>query len=724
MAKTKLKKSTKSKATRAVYNNLLIVESPSKAKTINKYLGSDYKVLATVGHIIDLPKSKLGVDIDNGYEPLWEQIYGKGKIVKDLKKSIPKGGNVYLAMDPDREGEAIAWHTANSLGLKEPKRVTFHEITQDAVKEAISKPQTIDMDLVNAQKARRVLDRLVGYKLSEILWKKIWYGLSAGRVQSVALRLIVEKEEEREAFDSEEYWEVKVVVKDNRNSVLEAKLQKKDGKKYIPKNKQEVEELEERIGNGKFVVKNISKKKISKHAFPPFTTSTLQQSAYNGLGFTSKRTMALAQQLYQSGYITYMRTDSVYLGAKAIESIRKLVQERFGKEYIPEKPNFYKTKSKNAQEAHEAIRPTDFWIDSKRISSELGDSAAKLYELIWKRAVSSQMSSKEVEVLSVSLTPRELKSPEYEFLMGGERILFEGFRKVLFIKHESEDLQEINQLEKGDELTKEKFINEQKFTQPPARFTEASLIKKLEELGIGRPSTYATIISTILARGYVVKDGRAILPVDVGRLVTNFLRGNFTRLVDYAYTAQVEDELDSISLGKKKYFPVIDEEFKMLAEAISKAEKDVKKDDVVIIGKSEEKCPKCGGEMVVRVGRYGRFLSCAKFPECKGMKDISGGIEIDFEKYEKQDKCPKCGKGVVLKSGKYGKFWACEEYPDCKGVIPLLLKEKCPECGHNLVERRSKWGKTFIGCSNYPECKYIKNARKSISGKRRKKAKK
>lgn len=724
MAKTKLKKPTKSKATRAVYNNLLIVESPSKAKTINKYLGSDYKVLATVGHIIDLPKSKLGVDIDNGYEPLWEQIYGKGKIVKDLKKSIPKGGNVYLAMDPDREGEAIAWHTANSLGLKEPKRVTFHEITQDAVKEAISKPQTIDIDLVNAQKARRVLDRLVGYKLSEILWKKIWYGLSAGRVQSVALRLIVEKEEEREAFDSEEYWEVKVVVKDNRNNLLEAKLQKKDEKKYIPKNKQEVEELEERIGNGKFVVKNISKKKISKHAFPPFTTSTLQQSAYNGLGFTSKRTMALAQQLYQSGYITYMRTDSVYLGAKAIESIRKLVQERFGKEYIPEKPNFYKTKSKNAQEAHEAIRPTDFWIDSKRISSELGDSAAKLYELIWKRAVSSQMSSKEVEVLSVSLTPRELKSPEYEFLMGGERILFEGFRKVLFIKHESEDLQEINQLEKGDELTKEKFINEQKFTQPPARFTEASLIKKLEELGIGRPSTYATIISTILARGYVVKDGRAILPVDVGRLVTNFLRGNFTRLVDYAYTAQVEDELDSISLGKKKYFPVIDEEFKMLAEAISKAEKDVKKDDVVIIGKSEEKCPKCGGEMVVRVGRYGRFLSCAKFPECKGMKDISGGIEIDFEKYEKQDKCPKCGKGVVLKSGKYGKFWACEEYPDCKGVIPLLLKEKCPECGHNLVERRSKWGKTFIGCSNYPECKYIKNARKSISGNRRKKAKK
>lgn len=719
MAKTKAKKTTKNKTSNVGYNNLLIVESPSKAKTINKYLGSDYKVLATVGHIIDLPKSKLGIDIENGYEPLWEQIYGKGKIVKDLKKSIPKSGNVYLAMDPDREGEAIAWHTANALGLKEPKRVTFHEITQEAVKEAILKPQKIDIDLVNAQKARRVLDRLVGYKLSEVLWKKIWYGLSAGRVQSVALRLIVEKEEEREAFNSEEYWEVKVVVKDNQNHILQAKLLRKDGKKYVPKSKGEVEELEGKIGNGRFVVKNVSKKRLSKHAYPPFTTSTLQQSAYNGLGFTSKRTMALAQQLYQSGYITYMRTDSVFLGSKAIDSIRKLVQERFGKEYIPEKPNFYKTKTKNAQEAHEAIRPTDFWVDSKRISSELGDSAAKLYDLIWKRAVSSQMSSKEVEVLAVSLIPKDLRSPEYEFLMGGERILFDGFRRVLFVKQESEDLQEIYQLEKGDELTKEKFINEQKFTQPPARYTEASLIKKLEELGIGRPSTYATIISTILTRGYVVKDGKALMPIDVGRLVTNFLRGNFTRLVDYAYTAKVEDELDSIALGKKEYFPVIDKEFKMLVEAISKAEKGVKKEDVVIIGKSEEKCPICGGDMVVRVGRYGRFLSCAKFPECKGMKDISGGIEIDFEKYEKQEKCPKCGKGVVLKSGKYGKFWACEDYPECKGVIPLLLKEKCPKCGNNLVERRSKWGKTFIGCSNYPECKYIKNARKSFSKKKK-----
>jgi len=722
MAKTKAKKTTKKEV--KGYHNLLIVESPSKAKTINKYLGSDYKVMATVGHIIDLPKSKLGVDVEKDYEPLWEQIYGKGKVVKDLKKAIPKDGNVYLAMDPDREGEAIAWHTANSLGLKDAKRVTFHEITDSVIKEAISKPTKIDMDLVDAQKARRVLDRLVGYKLSELLWKKIWYGLSAGRVQSVALRLIVEKEEEREAFNSEEYWDVKVVVKDSQENELEAKLQRKDGKKYIPKNEEEVKEFEQKIGNSKFVVKEISKKQLSKHAYPPFTTSTLQQSAYNTLGFTSKRTMSVAQQLYQSGYITYMRTDSTTLSKKAIDEIRKLVQERYGKEYVPEKPNFYKTKTKNAQEAHEAIRPTDFWADSKKVSADLGDSAGKLYGLIWKRAVSSQMSSKEVEVLTVSLIPQDLKSPEYEFVMGGERVLFDGFRKVLYVKSESEDLQQMYEIKKGDELERVKFVNEQKYTQPPARYTEASLIKKLEALGIGRPSTYATIISTILASGYVVKESKAIVPLDVGRLVTNFLRNNFTRLVDYTYTAGVENELDNISLGKKKYVPVIDKEYKMLVEGIEIADKNVKKEDVVILGKSDEKCPKCGGEMVVRVGRYGKFLSCSKFPECSGMKDLSGGIEIDLDKYEQQTKCPKCGKGVILKSGKYGKFWACEDYPECKGVIPLLLKERCPECNHNLVERRSKWGRTFVGCSNYPDCRYIKNAKKGGFGKRKKKSSK
>lgn len=694
------------------YKNLLIVESPSKAKTINKYLGTDFKVVATVGHVIDLPKSKLGVDIDNNYEPQLETIYGKAKVIKEIKRAIPKGGNVYLAMDPDREGEAIAYHVANVTGMKNPKRVTFHEITKSAVEEAVKNPGEVNIDLVEAQKARRVLDRLVGYKLSELIWKKIWYGLSAGRVQSVALRLVVEKEEEREAFKSEEYWEVSVKLRDSTESVLIAKLAKKDGKKYVPVSKDEVEEFEKKIGNSKFLVKDVTKRNVSKHAYPPFTTSTLQQAANNILGYTSKRTMGMAQTLYQSGHITYMRTDSVFLSNKAVDEIRNLVKNRYGEKYVPEKPNYYKNRSKNAQEAHEAIRPTDFNIDFAQIEKEHGKPAAKLYELIWKRAVSSQMSSKEVEVLSVLLSPKEPKNPEYIFTMGGERILFDGFRKVLGSKKEEDELQEIEKIKKGDELEKVEFINEQKFTQPPARYTEASLIKKLEALGIGRPSTYSSIISTIQARGYVGMEARAIFPTDIGRVVTNFLRDNFKRLVDYKYTAKVEDELDQIALGKKKYVPVIDDEYKPLMESIGIADKNVHKEDVVILGKSEEKCPECGGEMVVRVGRYGKFLSCVKFPECKGMKDLSGGEEeLDMEKYYKPKECPECKSNMVLKNGKYGKFWACEKYPECKGIVSLLLNEKCPECGHHLVERRGKWGRTFTGCSNYPNCKYIKKVK-------------
>jgi DNA topoisomerase-1 len=413
-----------------------------------------------------------------------------------------------------------------------------------------------------------------------------------------------------------------------------------------------------------------------------------------------------------------MRTDSVNLADKAIKQIRALVEEKYGKKYIPPKPNYYKKKSKNAQEAHEAIRPTDFNTDASDIEKKHGKSAAKLYELIWKRAVSSQMRNKEIEALKVSLVPKDLNKPEYIFTLGGEKTLFEGFRKVLGTTKRDDDLQEIAQLKEGDELEKVEFVNEQKFTQPPARYTEASLIKQLEKLGIGRPSTYSSIISTIRSRGYVEFEARLILPTDIGRVVTNFLRDNFKRLVDYEYTAKVEDELDDIALGKKEYVPVIDEEYKSLMENIDKADKAVKKEDVVILGKSEEKCPKCGGEMVVRIGRYGKFLSCAKFPECKGMKDISGGEEkLDYDKYFKPKECPECKSKLVLKTGRYGKFWACETYPDCKGVVPLLLNEKCPECGHHLVERKSKWGKTFIGCSNYPNCKYIKKSKKKTKKK-------
>lgn len=689
------------------YKNLLIVESPAKAKTINKYLGKDFKVLATVGHVIDLPKSKLGVDVEKDYEPLYETIYGKAKVLKEIKKAVPKG-DVYLAMDPDREGEAIAWHVKTSLKLENAKRVTFNEITKDAILEAMKKPGEVDKDLFEAQQARRVLDRLVGYKLSELLWKKIWYGLSAGRVQSAALRLIVEKEEEREAFDPEEYWEFFVNTK-NANGNLKIKLAKKGGKKYIPKNGKEVEALEKELGNSPYEVVELKKKEMSKHAYPAFTTSTLQQSAVNTLGYTAKRTMGLAQALYQAGHITYMRTDSVNLSDKAIKEARTTIKNRFGEEYLPEKPNYYKNKSKNAQEAHEAIRPSDFSTTAQKIKETMGAAEAKLYDLIWKRAVASQMANQRVENLTVYLEPNKLDKGLYTFSVGAQKVLFDGFRKLYSKSSSEEEVQEIENVKMGDVFKKVEFVKEQKFTQPPARYTEATLVKKLEALGIGRPSTYASIISTIQARGYVNKDGRALLPTDIGRIVVNFLKKNFNDLVDYEYTANVENKLDEIAEGKVEYAPFIDGEYKPLMNGIEEALEKVNKEDVVILGKSEEKCPECGSGMVIRVGRYGKFLSCDRFPECKGMKDISGGEEsLDYDKYFKPEKCPECGSKLNLKHGKYGQFWACEKYPECKGTVPLLLNEKCPDCGSQLVERRGKWGRSFTGCSGYPDCKYIK----------------
>ena len=698
------------------YKNLLVVESPAKAKTINKYLGKDFKVIATVGHVIDLPKSKLGVDVEDDYKPTFDTIRGKGKILKELKKAIPKGGDVYLAMDPDREGEAIAWHVQDYLDIKNPKRVTFHEITKSAVLDAMKEPGKISTDLVEAQKARRVLDRLYGYKLSELLWKKIWYGLSAGRVQSVALRLVVEREEEREEFKPDEYWDFLVHVKKAKDKLV-IKLLRKDDKKYVPGDEKEVKGIKKSLGDSTYEVVDIVKKQMNKNPYPPYTTSTMQQSGNNVLGFSARKTMSLAQTLYQSGHITYMRTDSVFLAEKAIKEIREIIPDRYGKKYLPEKARYYKNKSKNAQEAHEAIRPTNFSVSVADIRGKRGKDAAALYNLIWKRAVSSQVTPKRVENLTIYFEPVKKLKDKYTFSVGAQKVLFDGFRVVYGNqKPENEVLQEITGIKKGDIYEKEKFEVEQKFTQPPTRYTEASLVKKLESLGVGRPSTYATIIGTIQSREYVDKEGKYLLPTDIGGVVTHFLKDNFEDLVDYEYTANVEDRLDEIAQGKLEYVPFLDKEYKPLIKGIKKADKEVQKEEVVILGKSDEKCPECGGGMVIRLGRYGKFLSCSKFPECKGMKDIDGGIEsMDFEKYLKIDKCPECGAGMVLKSGRYGKFWACETYPECKGTLPLLLKEKCPECEKPLVERTSKWGKAFIGCSGYPDCKYIKKEKKKKS---------
>lgn len=703
--------------------NLVIVESPAKAKTIERYLGKGYKVAATVGHVMDLPKSSLGVDTEKGYKPEYEVMKGKKKVISQLRKLVPqKDGDVFLALDPDREGEAIAAHVVEVLKLKDPKRIVFNEITEEAIKEAIKNAGDVNKDLVEAQKARRILDRLVGYKLSGLLWKKIWYGLSAGRVQSVATRLIVEREREIEAFIPEEFWEVLSYLAGKSGDELIAKLTKKNEKKYVPHTKDEIDDLLKLLEAADWTVSGVKVENKKQHPYPPFTTSTLQQAANKLFGYSAKRTMQLAQQLYQGivvkgsgniGLISYMRTDSTNLAAQAIKSIRAHIGDSYGKDFLPQKPNYYKSRSKNTQEAHEAIRPTHFDLPPNKVKDSLTDQQFKIYDLIWRRTIGCQMVPMKYDVIKVGVDADCKNSDKYLFNLEGRRVTFEGFSKVTGSRmlKEGDSFQNISSVKVGDKLDCKKIEPSQKFTKPKARYTEASLVKALEKYGIGRPSTYATIISTIQSRGYVDKDRRYLLPTDVGFVVNDFLVDYFEDIVDYEFTSEIEEDLDEIAQGKEKLVPVIDKVYVPFEKNLKDKEKSVKKEDVVILGESDVKCPVCGGKMVERLGRNGKFLSCAKFPECKGMlgpdgKDIEESIDLD--KYIAPDKCEKCGGKMVLKSGKYGKFWACKNYPDCKETKPLLLKEKCPECGSNLVERKGKWGKSFIGCSGYPDCKYIK----------------
>lgn len=705
---------------------LVVVESPAKAKTIGRYLGSDYVVKATMGHVKDLPKSRLAVDTEKNYKVEYEVIYGKKKVLSELKKYLPQNEkDVYLALDPDREGEAIAAHVAEELKLKHPKRIVFHEVTQSAILEAIKNPHEVNADLVDAQKARRVLDRLVGYKLSGLLWKKIWYGLSAGRVQSVATRLIVERERERLAFVPKEFWEVRAKLEGEKKNKFVARLQKKNGKKCIPSSALEVDHLEKELDGAEWNVSAVDTQVKTQSPLPPFTTATLQQSANSFLGYSASTTMKTAQQLYQGvkivgkgqiGLITYMRTDSTSLAMQAIDAMRKEIGSMFGDEYVPERPVFYKTRSRLAQEAHEAIRPTDISIHPDSVKDSLSDQQYKMYKLIWNRAISCQMMPMRYSEKIVGIDAACQNGTQYLFTLMGHEILFDGFAKVLgtwLIREEG--MQEIVGLTKGDSLLCLGIETEQKFTKPKARYTEATLIKALERKGIGRPSTYATIISTIQGRGYVAKDGRYLYPSDVGMVVNDFLVEHFPLVVDYDFTSQVEQDLDDVANGEKKWVPVIDDVYVPLEKTIKEKEKSVKKEDVVILNTSDVKCPICQGVMVERLGREGRFLSCADFPECKGMLGIDGkSLEetVDLTKYESSPICEKCGGKMILKRGKYGKFWACENYPKCKEAKPLVLNEKCPECGKGLVERKGKWGKMFIGCSGYPNCKYIQRTKK------------
>lgn len=708
------------------FMNLVIVESPAKSKTITKFLGEGYKVAATMGHIMDLPKSKLGVDVENKYSVDYDVIKGKEKTIRELKKLVKQADkDIFLALDPDREGEAIAANVVEALKLKKPKRIVFHEITKDAVVDAINNPRTINEDLVDAQKARRVLDRLVGYKLSELLWKKIWYGLSAGRVQSVATRLIVERERERLGFKPEEYWDIFANLEAQKTKKFRAKLAQKNGKKFVPSSKKESDEVEEDTKKAKWTVADVTVKKTSRHAFPPYTTSTLQQAANNYLGYGASRTMQLAQQLYQGvnvkgkghvGLISYMRTDSTNLSEQAIKAIRGMVKGQFGDKYLPDTPNYYKTRSRLAQEAHEAIRPTDFSLPPSAVKDSLSPQQLKLYEMIWNRAVGSQMSPMEYNVLELSIDADCSGDKKYTFKVRGYELLFDGFAKVVgsAILREDGIAEDLAGVTKGESLDFRGLECIQNFTKPRARYTEATLIKALESHGIGRPSTYATIISTIQTRGYVAKEARYLFPTDVGFVVTDFLIKHFEQIVDYDFTASIEEDLDEVAEGKTKWVPVVDKVYVPFAKDLKKKGKEVKKEDVVILGPSKIKCPTCKGKMVERLGRNGKFLSCAKFPDCKGMLGIDGKAmdDVDLKKYLKPEKCEKCGGKMLLKSGRFGKFLACENYPECKSTSPLLLRENCPECGKPLVEKKGKWGKMFTGCSGYPDCKYIKKAPK------------
>ncbi len=597
--------------------------------------------------------------------------------------------------------------------MKNPRRITFNEITKNAVIAAVNSPREIDMDLVQAQFARRVLDRLVGYKVSGLLWKKIRYGLSAGRVQSVALRLIVEREAEITTFVPEEFWEIYVDLLTEDGKVVRFKLGKVGGKKFKANNKAQIEEILSDINTKTYVAGDVKRGNRTVSAPPPFTTSTLQQAGNNHLGYSAKKTMALAQGLYQKGHITYMRTDSTNLSKDAIENFRKYIAGSMGSEYLPKSPNYFRKSSKLAQEAHEAIRPTD----ASKSGAGLSDAEAqekKLYDLIRNRALASQMAPALYETYNIEASPEGF-SDKYTFNVTAQNCTFEGFKKLWNVKYgkEGEDVQEVSKIDKGDKMDKKEVVPVQKFTAPKSRYTEATLVKQLEVLGVGRPSTYATIISTIMDRGYVIKVEKKLAPTDIGTIVSNFLVSHFTRMVDYKYTAKVEDGLDGIALGKVKYKPFMDKEYKPLIADIERIDKDVKKEDVVVLEKSDEKCEECGSEMVVKLGRFGKFLSCSKFPECKGMKNLQADeFVLDEGKFVREGKCEKCGKDMIIKNGRFGHYWACTDYPKCKTAVPLKLLEKCPDCGSNLVERKGKWGKTFTGCSAYPKCKYIKKESK------------
>jgi DNA topoisomerase-1 len=696
-----------------VAKSLLVVESPVKMKTLSKFLGKDYVIKATYGHIKDLPKSKMGVDVDHDFRPQFTVVKGKAKIVAELKKAGKEVDNIYIGSDPDREGEAIAFHVAEEIGKGVPvKRVLFNEITKKAVLAAMKSPSNLDESKYEAQKARRILDRLVGYEISPLLWERVKFGLSAGRVQSVALKLVCEREDEIEAFVREEYWTVEADFKLTSGETVRAKLEKINGEKTRIGSQAEAEKVKAAIEGKTFVVAGVEEKERFVTPYPAFKTSSLQQDASSKLKFSPKKTMLLAQKLFEgieigksmTGLITYMRTDSVRISDEAVAEARRLVESRFGADYVPHKPNVY-SNSKSAQDAHEAIRPTDVNLTPEKVHPYLEKDMFALYELIWRRFMASQMSRMRLHVKVA-----EISDNGYLFVARGSKVIFDGFSKVYEAEKRDDERTYLPDMTKGEPLGLKGVDTTQRFTAPPPRYTEASLIKTLEAKGIGRPSTYAAIVSTIQERGYVHKEKGSLVVVPLGRTVSRLLSEFFPKVIDVDFTAKMEDGLDLIEEDEKDWVASLTEFYALLQGELSTAKSTMKN------LKQEEKetsivCDKCGKPMVLRWGKNGEYLVCTGRPECKNKKNVKvdkdGQITIVEE--ESRGICPQCGGNLVEKSGRFGRFIACSNYPDCKYTKPYTLGLHCPveNCTGELVERISKKRKKFYGCSRYPDCDFI-----------------
>lgn len=675
---------------------LVIVESPSKAKTIGKYLGSRYNVIASVGHVRDLPKSKLGIDIDDNFEPQYISIRGKGDLIKSLKKEASKASKVYLATDPDREGEAISWHLAFLLDLdpEEACRIEFNEITKDTIKEAIKHPRKINMGLVDAQQARRVLDRLVGYQISPLLWRKVRKGLSAGRVQSAALKIICDREREIEKFEPKEFWNITAEFKKGKK--FQAKLAEANGKKIVVENKAQNDNIIKELNSGEFTVSDVKEKIRMQKPYPPFTTSSLQQDAGNKLNFNAKKTMMIAQQLYEgvdvkgrgtTGLITYLRTDSVRVSDAAKQAAKDLIVSKFGAEYSAN--NVFSNKKKDIQDAHEAIRPAIIELEPELIKDSLTADQFKLYKLIWNRFMASQMSQSKSNSMQVNIA-----NGIYGFKANGSELLFDGFRR-LYNTADDEGAKLLPSLEKDEKLKAESLKGEQSFTQPPARYTEASLVKELEDKDIGRPSTYAPIVSTLTERKYVGREKKALKPTELGFLVNDLMEEYFKDIVDAGFTANMENRLDDVEVGSQKWKDLISEFYGPFKKELDVADSAIEK-IVVEDVPTGELCELCGKPMVIKAGRFGDFIACSGYPECKNTKPIIKTIGV---------KCPNCGKDIVARKSKRGRlFYGCSGYPDCKTVFWNKPTDKrCPECNSILLEKKTK-NKNFV-CSN-EKCGY------------------